>query len=74
MVSNEHLVVIHKKNGSIRYELIRPDLKQGYWAIDNEKKSMKDLEKKHKNIQKEIAPLEKQLEKLNNEKAHIESC
>ena len=35
---------------------------------------MKDLEKKHKNIQKEIAPLQKQLEKLNNEKAHIESC
>ena len=68
--SNEHLVVIHKKNGSIRYQLDRP----GSLAIDNEKKSMKDLEKKHKNIKKEIAPLEKQLEKLNNEKAHIESC
>ena len=67
--SNEHLV-IHKKNGSIRYQLDRA----GSLAIDNEKKSVKDLEKKHKNMKKQIAPLEKQLEKLNNEKAHIESC
>ena len=71
---NEHLIVLHKKDGSIRYQQIRPNLKQGYWAIGTEKTSMKDLEKKHKNIQKEIAPLQKQLEKLNNEKAHIESC
>ena len=55
---NEHLVVLHKKDGSIRYQQIRPDLKQGYWAIDTEKTSMKDLEKNIK-IYKKKLPLYK---------------
>ena len=38
------------------------------------KTTMKDLEKKDKELKKSIISLEKQLEKLNFEKAHIECC
>ena len=36
--------------------------------------TVKQLEKKHKHIQKEIAAQRKELEKLKNQKAHIEVC
>ena len=39
-----------------------------------QKTTNKDLEKKDKELKKSIASLEKQLEKLNFEKAHIECC
>ena len=38
------------------------------------KTTIKDLEKRDKELKKSIASLQKQLEKLNYEKAHIECC
>ena len=46
-----------------------PPLPVGYKNM-----TVKQLEKKHKHIQKEIAAQRKELEKLKNEKAHIECC
>ena len=43
-------------------------------SIGYKNTSMKDLEKKHRDINKSISPLQRQLDKLNNQKAHIESC
>ena len=46
-----------------------PPLPVGYKTM-----TVKQLEKKHKHIQKEIAAQCKELEKLKNQKAHIEVC
>ena len=42
--------------------------------INYQKTTIKDLERRDKELKKSIASLEKQLDKLNFEKAHIECC
>ncbi|MCG8620381.1 MAG: hypothetical protein MJE68_00060, partial [Proteobacteria bacterium] len=51
------------------------DLTSSFWTINiNPTSTVKDLEKQHKEIKKQIAPLQQQLNKLYEEQAHIESC